>query len=362
VCDFTMLRSSTGFTVVGSELVLLAGLESVTGLDTVAVLVTDGAAVAPTPTVKVIVLDPPDASPLAAVHVTTWPDAEHDQPAPVPETNDSPAGSVSLTVMTPDGDGPALATTSEYTPLVPTEKLPEWLLTMLRSSTGLTVVGSDDVLLAGFESVTGLETVAVLVTDGAAAAATPTVKVIVLDPADASPPAAVHVITWPDAEHDQPAPVPETNDRPAGSVSLTVMTPDGDGPALATTSEYRPLFPTAKLPVWLLTMLRSSSGITVVGSLLVLLLGFGSVVGLDTDAELVTLGAAAGATATVSVMVLPPPFAMALGLVHVTVWPLAEQLHPVPVPETKERPVGSVSVTVIGPAAEAGPALAMARE
>jgi hypothetical protein len=66
---------------------------------------------------------------------------------------------------------------------------------MLRSSTGLTVVGSDDVLFAGLESVTALATVAVLVTDGAAAAATPTVRVMVPDPPEARPPAAVHVTT-----------------------------------------------------------------------------------------------------------------------------------------------------------------------
>ena len=55
---------------------------------------------------------------------------------------------------------------------------------------------------------------------------------------------------------------------------------------------------------------------------------------VDTDAVLVTAGAAAEATPTVSVIWLEALEVSALERVQVTVWPAAEQDQPVPVPET----------------------------
>src|SRR6266851_3271708 len=107
-----MLTSAVGFTVVGSLEVLLARLGSGAVPLTVAVLVTDGAAAAPTPTVRVMVELPPEARPAALVQLTIWPLALHVHPLPVPETKLRPAGRVSPTVSVPDGDGPALPTSS----------------------------------------------------------------------------------------------------------------------------------------------------------------------------------------------------------------------------------------------------------
>jgi len=71
-------------------------------LATVAVLVTLGAAAAPTATVSVIAgRVAPLATGPAVVQVTAWPEALHVQPVPVPETYVSPEGKVSLTVMGP---------------------------------------------------------------------------------------------------------------------------------------------------------------------------------------------------------------------------------------------------------------------
>jgi len=49
------------------------------------------------------------------------------------------------------------------------------------------------------------------------------------------------------------------------------------------------------------------------------------------------------------------PAGIAVGLVQVTVWPTAPQVHPVPVAETKPRPVGNVSVTVTVPVVGSDP-------
>lgn len=87
-------------------------------------------------------------------------------------------------------------------------------------------------------------------------------------------------------------------------------------------------------------------GITVVGSLAVLLAGVGSVVVvLETVAVFVTVAAVAP-TATVKLIVELAPEAKGLEFVQVTVCPEAEQVQPVPVPDTNVKPVGKVSVTV----------------
>ena len=68
-------------TVTVSSSVLLDGSMSVAADDTVAVLVTDGAASGPTSTTRVIVEVQPTSAGPAVVHETSAPLAEQDQPA-----------------------------------------------------------------------------------------------------------------------------------------------------------------------------------------------------------------------------------------------------------------------------------------
>src|SRR4051794_29782976 len=106
-------------------------------------------------------------------------------------------------------------------------------------------------------------------------------------------------------------------------------------------------------------MVRSVGSVTALVTLLLLSVASGSkVVFEETEAVLVTLGAAATPTATVSVMAgSVVPLVTGPARVQVTV-PLAfAQVHPVPVAETYVSPVGSVSMTVIVPAADCGPLL-----
>src|SRR5438552_2180023 len=94
-------------------------------VEKIAVFVTLGTAPAATLTVNVIVLLAVAANGPAFVQVTTCSTAEQLQPVPVPDTNPSPAGNVSLTVIVPVvAVLPTLEIASEYTPLTPTVKLP----------------------------------------------------------------------------------------------------------------------------------------------------------------------------------------------------------------------------------------------
>src|ERR1700746_2378295 len=147
--------TGAGFTVVRSEEELLAALLSPV-VDTLAVLVTLGTAAAPTLTVKVMLLLPlfPAMGP-AFVQVTTCALAARLHTVPVPLTKPSPVGSVSVTVIPPVvAVFPTLVTVKVYTPLVPTVKLPVWLLPIARSITGagFTVVRSEEELLAALLS------------------------------------------------------------------------------------------------------------------------------------------------------------------------------------------------------------------
>lgn len=216
-----------------------------------------------------------------------------------------------------------------------------------RSELGLTVVESLAVLLLSVKSLVGLEALAVLVTLGAAWVPTATVKVIVEVVPDAKGLGLVQVTVCPDAEQLQLEPVPETKLSPVGKVSVTVKGPVAvDSPLLVTLIVYVPFCPTVKLPLCDLFSAMSAVGITVVGSLALLLPGVGSVVVLETVAVLVTVVAAAP-TATVKLIVELAPEAKELEFVQVTVCPEAEQIQFVPVPDTKVKPVGKVSVTVI---------------
>src|SRR5437763_411767 len=105
---------------------------------------------------------------------------------------------------------------------------------MERSATGVTVVGCDGVMLVASGSVTLPETVAELVTDGAASAATATVRVMVELAPEARPAALVRVTRWPTAGQVQPVPVPDTTASPDGSAFSHTTLFRSDGPALPT--------------------------------------------------------------------------------------------------------------------------------
>src|SRR5439155_81796 len=163
----------------------------------------------------------------AFVQVTTCATAEQLKPPPVPDTNPSPVGNVSLTVIVPVvAVLPTLVTATEYTPLIPTVKLPVWLFTIDRSITGaaFTVVKSDDELFPVLVSPV-VETLAVLVTLGTAPAATLTVSVIVLLAVAANGPAFVQVTPCATAAFPTRLSFDLTNPSPVGNVSLTVMVP-----------------------------------------------------------------------------------------------------------------------------------------
>ncbi len=126
-------------TTVGSVATSLAGFVSRLALLTVAVLVTPGAAAAPTWTVSVRSGSvAPAASGGGCVQVTSCAAAAQVQSVPLPETNVSPAGRVSVTVMTLSSrcTPGALATRIVYAPLAPATKLPACDFWIDRSTTG----------------------------------------------------------------------------------------------------------------------------------------------------------------------------------------------------------------------------------
>src|SRR2546428_835166 len=105
--------------------------------------------------------------------------------------------------------------------------------------------------------------------------------------------------------------------------------------------------PTVKSPLWRLAIIRSGA-FTTVRSDAESLAAFGSP-GVATEAVLVTLGTAAAATLTVRSKARLSPDTIGPLCVAVTVPPAEAKLHPEPAPETKLRPAGSGSVTVIPP-------------
>jgi len=120
-----------------------------------------------------------------------------------------------------------LCTVMEYTPFVPTVKLPVCDVLMVRSG-AVMVVGSFEELLAALLSL-GVATLAVLVTGELASAVALTVTVRVMVLALGAPmligPGFVQVTTCPAALQVQLVPAPLTNPSPAGSVSVTVIAP-----------------------------------------------------------------------------------------------------------------------------------------
>src|SRR5262245_36563802 len=100
----------------------------------------------------------------------------------------------------------------------------------------------------------------------------------------------------------------------------------------------------------------AGAGVTVVGSRSRSFDGSESLATV-TVAALITPGTAAPSTATVSVKLVEPPIAIGAPWIAVTIGPATAKLQPAPLPATKVRPAGSVSVTVVAPAVAAGPRL-----
>jgi hypothetical protein len=213
-------------------------------------------------------------------------------------------------------------------------------------------------------------TVAVFVIVPVADEATSTGRLIVaVETPSAIEAAWVHVTALARFEQLQPVPVGvDANVSPDGSVSVTVIGPaEVAGPLLVTTIEYVPLWPAVKLPLWLLVIDKSAPVTTVAVSVAVLFEVTGSAVAPGTTlAVLVIVPVWSAPTVTTRLIWAIVAFAATLeGFVQVTV-ALDEpepslQVQSVPDAETKLSPDGSVSMTVIGPAEVAGPALATVR-
>ena len=139
---------------------------------------------------------------------------------------------------------------------------------------------------------------------------------------------------------------------PAVTVSQVALLEAAQAQPLAVLTVTLPV-PAPAVKDWLVGEMMKAQ-MTVVGSEAELLAGLASPE-VATVAVLVTEGEAAPETATVSVIVLLAPAASEPELVQVTVPPRAEQFQPVPVPETKLKPIGRGSVTVIVPVLAADP-------
>src|SRR5439155_269500 len=194
------------------------------------------------------------------------------------------------------------------------------------------------------------DTVTLLVTLAGALLATVTVKVIVeLLPAAREVDRVQVSVAGPVAgsvTQLQFVPLIAVAVRPAGSVSVTVIVPlVAVPPLLVTTMLYvAPVWPTLKLTLWLLVMVRSGGVLIVVGSVAVLFAVFVSPPP-ETVAVLVTLAGASLATFSVRVITgyLVPP-ARASDRVQVSGAKVQDQ--PDPVIAVAVKPVGSVSATV----------------
>ncbi len=312
------------------------------------VLVNEPTAAGPGKTVSAIVGATPEiASTSFVVQVTTWPAAPHVQSVPTPDTNVSPVCSVSVSVIVPlVAAEPVFERPIVQTPLVPSLKFPVCVLVATNRGPSSTCV----VLLAVADvptPVPGNVIVTVLLRLGNADAPTNTVRLT----AGAEAPAAiafgvVQVTTWPEAPHVQPVPVAETNVKPLASVSVSVTVPlVGWTPEFLAVSKYVPSCPTTK-SVPTIALVPAA-----VGELLTITV---ESVFVDVepapppDAVALFVTVAAGPTTLTTSEIEGDVAVVAIGVVvvHVTIWPAALHVQPVPVAETKVKPVGNVSVSV----------------
>jgi hypothetical protein len=117
---------------------------------------------------------------------------------------------------------------------------------------------------------------------------------------------------------------------------------------------YVPVWPAEKLPVCVFAIASTGLPLSIVGSF-----ATGAFVAPPPLAvtEFVTVPGGP-ATFTVSAIGFPAaPAAILVALVHVTVWPAAPHVQPVPVAEANVSPAGSVSTAVIVPNVAAPPVL-----
>ena len=231
-----MDRSADPVTVVLAVAVSLAGLGSGVADETVALLVSVPAWPGAVTTMVITGAVDPAVS-VGRVQVTeTLPALLHVQPAPMAETNVTPAGSVSATDRLAASDGPVLVTVSWYDTLPAATTVAGPVLVIERSATGPTAVVTELVLLAALGSAVAADTVAVLVRVAAiGGAVTTTVMAGAVVPVASA--GRVQVTeTLPTFVHVQPVPVADTNVTPAGSVSSTDRFAASEGPMLVTES------------------------------------------------------------------------------------------------------------------------------
>jgi hypothetical protein len=230
-----MARSAEAVTPVEIDEVLFAALGSAVVDETLAVLVSDPAcAGAVTTTVMVGAVAP--LARLGRVQVTeVLPTLLHVQPAPVPETKVTPAGSVSATETFAASEGPLFATTREYEtdPAAVTEGGPVFVIE--RSAEAVTVVVAEEVLFVATGSAVVDDTLAVFVSEPAWPGAVTTSAIVGAVAPDASV-GRVHVTdTFPVLVQVHPVPAADTKLTPAGSASVRDTLAASDGPALEAT-------------------------------------------------------------------------------------------------------------------------------
>ena len=179
----------------------------------------------------------------------------------------------------------------------------------------------------------------------------------VLVPPGGIGPALVHVSTCPVPTAPavvqlQPPPVVPVKLTFAGSESTSVTTPDVAAvPAFVTDSVHCAPTPTWKVAgVCVLVIARSGRATGALGAADVSFEKLTSPAVVEL-ALLTTEAAAVESTesASVSWTLSPAMSAGFAGRVQLTFWPVALQLKPPPVPDTKVSPVGSGSLTVIAP-------------
>jgi hypothetical protein len=202
-----------------------------------------------------------------------------------------------------------------------------------------------------------IATVALLVTLGNAARPTATVNVIGFPLAPAAIEVVlVHVTAWPAALHVQPVPVAETYVKPVGSVSVTVTVPlEASAPVLLGVIVYTPFWPTTKLPTWVFDApATGTSATTVVASVFVELEP-----APPPEAVALFVAVPAGPTTltTSEITGEVAPFAIGVVVVHVTTWPDAPHVQPVPLADAYVNADGKVSTYVSVPVVAEVPVL-----
>ena len=165
--DFVIARSAEAVTVVFAVAVLLPATGSLVVDETLAVFVSDPACAGAVTTTVIVCAVVPVAR-AGRVHVAdTLPEFVHVHPAPVADTNVTPAGRVSDTERLAASEGPLFTTTREYDTLPPATTVAGPDFVMARSAEAVTPVVTEDVLFAALGSAVVEETLAVLVSDPA---------------------------------------------------------------------------------------------------------------------------------------------------------------------------------------------------